>query len=364
MAVRVGRWDCDVCGHIGNYGPHTKCASCGASRPANVKFYLPKDAEIVTDKEQLKEARAGVDWICGHCYSQNKAKDTVCNSCGNPRDESSEDINLEEKEYNLNEVPIDGSRERKIIHQLEKQQLADTPRKSPLRKVIIGIFVILGFIAMLRIFPKEITVTVDQFQWERTLQMEHKEPVQEEDWTLPSGAFNTSSFEAIKEYKQVFRGYETRTRTVQVPVGQESYVCGQIDKGNGYFEDKYCTRTIYESREETYQEEVYDQVPVYATKYRYSIMRWVSHKENLLKTSGQNHEPSWPSTLGKDDPDEWKKAKRTEQYFILVKESDGDIHKEKLGLDYWQGLSLGQELKAKKSFLFDMYYGLASPEKD
>ncbi|MCB0838989.1 MAG: zinc finger Ran-binding domain-containing family 2 protein, partial [Bacteroidetes bacterium] len=89
MAVRVGRWDCDVCGHIGNYGPHTKCASCGASRPANVKFYLPKDAEIVTDKEQLKEARAGVDWICGHCYSQNKAKDTVCNSCGNPRDESS-----------------------------------------------------------------------------------------------------------------------------------------------------------------------------------------------------------------------------------------------------------------------------------
>ena len=48
MAIRVGRWDCFVCGHKGNLGPETHCTNCGSSRPKDVVFYLPDDAKVIT----------------------------------------------------------------------------------------------------------------------------------------------------------------------------------------------------------------------------------------------------------------------------------------------------------------------------
>ena len=66
-----------------------------------------------------------------------------------------------------------------------------------------------------------------------------------------------------------FDHYETRTRTVKVKEGEERYVSGQRDKGNGYFEDVYSTRPVYEDREEEYRD-----VPVYQTKYLYTVYEW------------------------------------------------------------------------------------------
>ena len=94
MAVYVGKWDCPTCGNIGVAGPETNCTNCGASRPEDVQFYLD-DETVIRDKSQLEEAQAGVDWICGHCSSQNKALADPCWSCGNPRDVLSEDVDLE-----------------------------------------------------------------------------------------------------------------------------------------------------------------------------------------------------------------------------------------------------------------------------
>ncbi|MEZ4772638.1 MAG: zinc finger protein [Bacteroidia bacterium] len=365
MAVRVGRWDCPTCGHIGNPGPQTKCSSCASPRPKDVVFYLPKDAEIVTEDTHLKAASAGVDWICGHCTAQNKATQAECWSCGNPRDETSEDVNLEEREYGLDDVPIEGQKRQRTIHPLEQQRLASTKRGGGwLRNIIIAALVLLGGVLLLRSFPQQISVTVEQFTWERTTQMLHYEPVAKEEWSVPQGAYDVSSFQAIREYKQVLRGYETRTRDVQVKVGEERYVCGQIDKGNGYFEDKYCTRPIYETRQETYQEAVYDQVPIYATKYRFKIMEWVASKENLLYAGAKDHNPQWPSTEGKTNPEQWKEGSKTQEYKIIVKEDDGDKHTEVVGFTFWSGLEQGEKIKAKRSFLFDIYYGLDEPNKD
>ncbi|MEO1451115.1 MAG: Ran-binding zinc finger domain-containing protein [Bacteroidota bacterium] len=363
MAIYEGRWDCPTCGTRGNRGPETKCPNCGAPRPVDVRFYLPSDAELIEDEKRKREALAGVDWICGHCSNQNKAIATICTACGNPRDETSQDVNLEERTYGNHEVPQDSFAPKRTQHPLEQQQAVPRRRGGMGRKIMIGAIVILGGIFLLRSVPKSIEVSVSKFQWERTLQMLRHEAVQKEAWNRPSGAFDVESFRAIRSYQQVFRGYETRTRNVRVKVGEEQYVCGKIDKGNGYFADKYCTRPIYENRQEEYQEKVYDQVPVYDTKYRFKIMEWVAHDRNRLKESGQTQKAIWPTPQNKGDPKNWKEGTRTESYWIIVRESDGDEHREKVGKNFWEGLNQGQKLKAKKSYIFDVYYGLDEPNK-
>lgn len=357
MAIRVGRWDCPTCGTKMILGPETRCPNCGSSRPEDVRFYLPTDAEIVREEAKLKEARAGVDWICGHCRSQNKATDTTCHSCANPRDESSQDVNLQTREYSLDEVPTESFAP-------EDEPMGPPPKpkrkkgNNVLRWLLIGLFMILAGGFLLRTFPRTIQVSVESFSWERKIQMLHLEPRSYEDWEVPNGAFDVSSFQAVHHYNQVFSHYETRTRTVQVQVGTEQYVCGQKDMGNGYFQDVYCTRPIYESRQETYEEPIYNQVPVYATKYRYQIMEWIKDPKYVLSTSGADHEAHWHDLSAYQNEKEWKEGQRTDAYYLKVREDDGDEHTEVVPFAYWNQLKQGQEIPAKRSVMFDFYYGL------
>ncbi len=357
MAIRVGRWDCPTCGTKMVLGPETRCPNCGASRPKDVRFYLPTDAEIVRDEARLREAKAGVDWICGHCETQNKAGDPLCNSCGNPRDETSQDINLQTRDYGLDEVPTT-SFERQDEPMEPPRAIRRNTGRNLGRWLLVGALFLVVSWGLLRAFPQEIQVRVEGFRWERNIQMLHYEPRSYEDWSTPSGAFDVSSFRAIHHYNDVLRGYETRTRTVQVQVGSEQYVCGQQDMGNGYFQDVYCNRPIYENREETYQEPIYDHIPVYATKYRYTIMEWIKHPENLLRSAAQDHDPQWPDQGPYRDSREWKEGERTDVYYITVREEDGDEHVEQLSFANWTALQKGQEIPALRSYLFDMYYGL------
>jgi len=326
-----------------------------------VRFYLPDDAEIVTDEDKLREARAGADWICGHCRTQNKASESRCHGCDNPRDEASEDAGLSERTYGMDEVPTDSFAPKRTLH----PDMAPPQRKGkPMRWVILAGLALFVGVLVLGALPRRISVTVEQFSWERQIQMLHHEAVSREDWHTPSGAFDVESFQAIREYKQVLRGYETRTRTVQVKVGEERYVCGQIDKGNGYFEDKYCTRPIYENREETYQEAVYDQVPVYATKYRFKVMEWVPHERHLIKAQGKDHEARWPDVSQYEGQSDFRRGARKETYTIVVREEGGATHQEAVGPKFWESLSKGQTLQAKRAWLFNNYYGLEEPGKD
>lgn len=349
MAILVGRWDCSTCGNKAILGPKTQCPNCGASRPEDVRFYLPDDAEVVTIEEQLKEAKAGVDWVCGHCSSHNKALQLSCNSCGNPRDELSEDVDLGEKTYELHEVPKDA-----LI------PYDPPPRKrkaNPATKWLIALIFLVGIFIFFSQLPKDINVTVSGFKWERTVQMAHYEPVQREEWDLPRDAYDVSSYRAIHHYDQVFRGYETRYRNVRVQVGEERYVCGKRDKGNGYFEEVYCTRPIYEKRRESYEEAVYDKVPVYREKYRFTVMEWVEKRSYLLRSQGVDHHPFWPSQTY-PDPANWREGEKNAIYIAIVTDPKGITHEESFSLQDWERLAINQPLEATQSWLFGTYFGL------
>jgi hypothetical protein len=357
MSIREGRWDCPACGTIGVRGPLTRCPNCGSPRPRDVRFYLPDDSALVSDEASLAAARAGADWVCGHCHAQNKAADADCRSCGNPRDESSQDVALEEREYSLEETPRASAAAARTLHPLEQAQ---PRRRGRGRGLLLAGGLLLAAFLLLRFFPQQIEVQAEAFRWERSLQMERNEVVAKEEWSTPPGAFDVQSFQAVRSYRQVLRGYETRTRSVRVQVGEERYPCGQIDKGNGYFETRYCTRPVYENRTETYEEPVYDQVPVYDTKYRFKVYEWVSRPEALLRSAGEGQQPQWPAPSPKPDGKSWREGERQERYFVTVREPDGDRHEHELSFEAWGRLSPGAALKARRSWLFDWYYGLDS----
>lgn len=107
--------------------------------------------------------------------------------------------------------------------------------------------------------------------WQRSIDIERYQTVEESDWYLPSGARLQYSQKEFSHYEQVLDHYETKTKKVahERILGYEDYVSGYRDLGNGYFEEIVSSRPVYETyyEDETYQEPVYRDEPVYRTKY-------------------------------------------------------------------------------------------------
>ncbi|MEA3452593.1 MAG: Ran-binding zinc finger domain-containing protein [Bacteroidota bacterium] len=349
MTIRVGRWDCKTCGNIGNLGSTRECEKCGSLRPDDVKFYLPSDAEIVTDEEEIKIAKAGVDWICAFCDSSNSGLNVKCENCGASKVDSEK--KMQEKEYSLDKVPQNSN------DFDEKKQLTDIPKKQKKdvkipKAVKYGFWFIVAFFLASIIFTKEIDVKVDGKSWERTIKIEKREKVEESGWSLPTDATLISKEEAIHHYNKIQTGTVTKTRNVQVKVGEEKYVSGQKDLGNGYFEDVYSTRNIYETRTEDYEEPVYRKEPVYKTKYYYSVWKW--KKDDKLVKSGDNGNAVWPNVDAKNI----RSLDSVGEYKIIILDHKNNKHDKEFQYSKWNAIKKGDILKAKKSTLLGAYLGL------
>ncbi|MCP4439916.1 MAG: hypothetical protein GY810_13305 [Aureispira sp.] len=343
--IRVGKWDCNSCGQIGIHGPSTKCPKCGSTRPQNVKFYLDDNAPIVRDVRKIREAYAGADWICDHCQAHNKAKDTHCKSCGNIRD-------------GLDRTTLDvvgRTAKSRTKTKRAKGLLAWWDRQNMVTKTIIAIVLIYGLTFMYRTtfkskpteyysfannrYKTEIPIVsrmgkVENFYFKTSVLISYDTTHQLEGWDLPEGAYKVKSKKEVKEYesrkvgekdvtktgngtspprsKRGFRilskkakkekdgyekvrdGYTTERKRERVKVGTEEYKCGTKNMGNGYFEDKYCSRAVYdyewvEKRVKKYKkvpkykkvtyyswsyiesEPIYKKFPIYAQYHRYKL---------------------------------------------------------------------------------------------
>ena len=345
MAIQLGRWDCPVCGQEGILGNITACASCGSTRGKDVEFYLPDDAENINDEAKLKEANAGVDWRCDYCGSDNKANEQKCKSCGN--DKTNNDINREVKEYKTGE---EHWKQKEVKNVPPPKPVA--PKKSKFPKVLMFVLIFIIILTGL-LWPKKMKVEIVKHTWERTIDIEKNRLVTEEDWNIPSGGTLKNSHRAIHHYDKVFDHYETRTRNVRKNTGTESYKCGTINKGNGYFEDKYCTRSTYENVSESYEASVYRDVPVYKTKYRYTIYKWL--KDHAINAKGNDKNVKWPSE--KFAGNNWREGKHTEKYVIYLKDKKKNEYNQELKFAIWNKLSDGQTVDAKGNS-FGNFYGI------
>lgn len=74
-------WTCPKC-NSRNPGPEKTCLSCGAPQPQDVQFHQAETQELIKDKIELEQAKAGADIHCGFCGTRNPASTMVCSQCG------------------------------------------------------------------------------------------------------------------------------------------------------------------------------------------------------------------------------------------------------------------------------------------
>ena len=305
--------------------------ACGAPRPANVHFYLSANAPVVADAAAIARAKAGVDWRCSSCEASNKAWDTHCSACGNPREGTDTgyqagDAARVDGGYRAS---IDGSgptsdedsdievtwRPRGQGRALRWAMLAAAFLMATFCSGLAGVFFFYesydayadapvveqalqrraALLAEDRCSKRiaRVPVEVTEHRWQRKSHWDQYIWVSDSGWSTPGGARNVSSRRKIHHYDKVFDGYDQETYYETETVGSESYVCGQRSLGNGYFEDKMCTRSKTERVRKTRQVERYRDEPVYQTWYDYEVQRWIT--QGSLASEGVGTERHWPT---------------------------------------------------------------------
>jgi ribosomal protein L37E len=340
MAIREGVWDCPSCGRKGNRGPEKYCGGCGSPRGTDIKFYLPDEAPEVTDAEALKKAQAGADWMCPYCGADNPVANAFCSGCGAPRD---------------------GAKTREVVdHPLVEPPAAPAPQPlvAPdsgkgrwVKRLGFGCLGLLAIAALLIFLgrPRADVLTVTGHHWVRTASVEIQKPVTEQAWEgeVPAGARILSSSREVHHVDHIQTGTRTRTRTVteRVQTGTQKVKTGHRDLGNGYFQDIFEDRPVYQNRShpETYQEPVYRDQPVYRKRTRYEIDKWVKDRE--AKAEGSDLAPAWPSS---GLSSKQREADRKEIYEVLFKDSKGQpAHYSAPDEQTWRRFEEGRGYKGK-----------------
>jgi hypothetical protein len=353
MSIREGLWDCPSCGNQGILGRQRSCPSCNTPRADDVHFYLPKDAREITSFTQISDATAGADWHCQHCNSGNPASATSCKQCGASRGSSAEH---ETRTYAPENVPHSAK------DAAPSAAVAPPPRKSSKGKYIAGGLVVsTAFGLYIASTPSQIPVTVSGFGWERSVVVEEQKAVRKQAWEVPQGGHIISQARAFHHNEDIFVRNEQRTRQVceNVQTGTTSYNCGSRDLGNGYFEDKTCTRPVYSQQchSESYQEPIYRQEPRYATQYTFDIDEWVQVSQPSL--ARQNHTPVWPQVkLGNKQ----RTSDPQEHYSVTLQDKDGKTYSYALDFKRWESLKTGQPFTAEVD-MNDEVLELTPPDK-
>lgn len=181
-------------------------------------------------------------------------------------------------------------------------------------------------------------VKIDELEWEAVAEIEEWKSCNESGWEVPEGATVYKEQEEIKSYKIV--GYETKYRTEEY---QEKI---------GYYLPTWRPRYETKTRQISYKEEIKE--PIYATKYYYTIDRWVVSNIKISLGKGNTTDYSYPEYTCKEN----ERIKDVEYtYLVKFKALDRDISyvvsKEK-----WEELQVGQELliEIDKYKTIDIYW--------
>jgi len=210
------------------------------------------------------------------------------------------------------------------------------------------LFVAITIIAIIFIKPHIETMTISSFAWERSIQIEQYVKCDESDWYLPAEARLKYTHNEIREYRNVIDHYETKTRQVarQRITGYETYIVGYTDLGNGIFEEKTAERPVYETyyETETYEEPIYRQEPVYATKYYYEIDRWKPNRK--IDTAGADKDPKWGSVTLADNE---RELSRQETYTVYLYDENKKSYTCNVSFSQWKDLVQGSDVEVKLS---------------
>jgi len=309
--IREGRWACPSCGDI-VLGRFETCPSCGAPRPQGVRFFLPEGEPYTTDPALLADAASGADWTCDACGGANKgavngARVIACVHCGEPRDGDDTDTPVRHltavpktpSEASLleREALRNAAQERRttrVAATLAAQRQATKGATWLVGTTLLALVVIALAASWLWTYREAATVVGGT--WTHTLSIEAYTRLEEEGFDPPADAHVLRTERREHHKTRVITGYTTQTTTKKVQTGTESYTCGTTDLGNGYFEDKTCTRPTYTDVPVSEEVPVYTWMPVYEDYAFYTIDRWRAHR-TATATGGLLDAPVWPTPL-------------------------------------------------------------------
>ena len=303
--IVMGYWDCPFCDTKGIKGTLRACPNCGRARAKDTKFYMKaaNHEEVVSRGEYLSEEEAatkgrGEDWQCSYCGSLNSVLDTTCKSCGHVRDESDKvytDMRVDEDRKNAERAAA--AARMAGTSSAQKQSAKQRFKMTKARAIILAIVAVVAVALVANALPHEHDYRVTGKDWERTVEVEQYLYVDESDWSLPDGGDLVETRSEIHHYNHVLDHYETRTRSYQERVETGSHTEYRYhDNGDGTFtEESYTVPDYsYETRYETYEEPVYRDDPVYATRYYYKIWRW-RYKMTVTNAGDSDDEPADPT---------------------------------------------------------------------
>ena len=397
MAMLEGKWRCPFCQTVCR-GRDMNCVGCGARRGADVEFFLDDDAQPVTDEALLREAQDGPDWLCETCGGSNRFSVKTCQTCGATVGSSTF---RKVTETSLNAARgMDGTA-RVAPHAREHTATGawQIPGRAAsfifislaafgvLLLIILGVAGVSGGGSMQRALEakpdprysisRSIELSVDRVEWKRSIVVEEYRDVVSEDWddAVPSDAQVISQRQDIHHHDRVKVGshivqehYTERvrvgTRTVTENYtdreysGTERYQCGTRNRGNGYFETVYCTRSVYRTVTKTRSKQVddyqtvsrtrdktvddYKDVPAYRLKIRYSVKRWVP--ADTLVAQGTDLAPRWPEVVaGKTK----REGQRKESYHVFLHDLQSNkVYDREVGAQEFPLLTAGAKCAA------------------
>ena len=390
----------DNCPNCGRHKPENTKYHLKGAIPHENKIYkksVVEESDVLNTEELHK---AGIseeecdgnhkEWVCSYCNSLNNWADDICTSCGSPRNEATVEYGMQKRENSNTDtndfVALSGIDEetandiedkikerkpslanRKSFDSVsEDKEIADETSENPKDKsnrlsIFVSIFsfvkdnaipILLAMLFLLcagvLFYPHKETVTVTGFEWARNISIEDLRTVQESDWSVPSGGRVYKEQTELKTYVSVIDHYETKTETKSRQVidhydTEYSY----SDNGNGTFTEHTKQVPVYKTEyyEETHQEPVYRQDPVYATKYYYDIDKWFDSGRDY-PSSGTDQNPYWNTdyTLAEKERD----TDRTEKYTVFYDNGKSDD----LKLDDWLKRNVGDQYKRTYCLLF------------
>ena len=343
--IVMGYWDCPFCQTKKIKGTLQDCPNCGATRTKDVRFYMDTDHVEYLSGEEAAHKGKGADWMCSWCRSYNSVERTTCKNCGAPKEEQSFDYFERNANGKTPSPDANASSGTQPGHDKSNDAHENASfTKSRLRGLLIAfllVFGVIGFFSYI-IMPKNRNLTVSKVSWQYNIEIEKYREVEENDWYLPEGGTLLRTNEEIHHYDQVLDHYERveRTRQVQDGYDESTYY---TDNGDGTYTE-HTTRTPRYRTESYYENEpVYVSVPVYRTKYYYTIWRWLHERD--VTTSGTDKNPYYGDAILDDNE---REGTHTEVYRVTgYFKKKGKEKEYKVTKELWEQLFPDHTYKVK-----------------
>lgn len=291
-----GRWDCTRCGQRNITGRDKRCPSCGDPREQHELDAMrpPTDAELrgpgVTDAEELAETRAGADWSCGYCGSNNRGDAVACGSCGGARREAT----------SMGKVGPVGKEVAAPFREPRPVRRSAAPPPPPPRsrteevakqgfatwQIAVAVAAVLAVLLYWGCRDREEGGVVTRLLWTHTSQLQRWTDRTEGDWApvrerrevKPIKGRGEVAGVDIRECHSKHHHDETYECGTESYEGSESYKCGtkQVcsdeNNGNGSFTrtctdvDEMCERSVTKTRTKHCERPVYKEWCDYVTQ--------------------------------------------------------------------------------------------------